>query len=656
MHPNYAMHRKHLRTACPLFCFLLLASLARAQPPAVRWGKVSDREWRITRCEFDTSASALVLFDQGAVQFSFSSGVILRRHIRIKILSAKGMDEADVSLPFYAKDRLQSITDVDAQTINPDPAGKGTVQKVTSSQIFEVDHAENWREKKFGFPSVRVGSVLEYRYTIIKKSITFLEDWTFERHLPVAYSQFTASIPEDLEYRFLMTGNRLLEKYHQSTNTWSLENLPSLKPEPYVANPLDYANKVQFQLAGYNRRKDGVTGGIEYVNTMTSWEKLATECLEDDNYTRYLNRRGVARDLLAKAFPAGLSGDALSKARQVYQYVQSSVRWNGHHDWYTGSGPNELLEKREGGSGEINLLLTLLLREAGLTADPVLISTKEHGVVHRVYPFLLQFNHLLANVRIGEKDHLLDATDPFRPFDQLAEADLVEAGYLLSKDAPRWINVSAAPDSKQSVFIEADLSDPAQPKHKVNVRYSGYLALKQRKAYADQGKEAFVKSLQASQTPDLEVTGFTLANADSLDQLLVLNYTLTPEERTESTTDLIYLKPVSASGFTENPFRNEARFLPVEFDYPHSYHLTMSLKIPAGYGVQELPANLRLVTPDRSVEFDYLTSVTNQLVQIKTSVRHKATKIPSQHYPGLRELYTPIIAKYNEQIVLKKNR
>jgi hypothetical protein len=639
-----------------LLCLLYLSSFPllaqKAVVPNTKWGKVTDEEWRITRCEYDSAASALVLFDKGEVAFGLGSEIIIKKHIRIKILSMKGIDEADVHLPFYAKNQIERITDVDAQTINRDAAGKAVIQNVASNQIFDVKEDENWSEKRFSFPAIKVGSILEYRLTTLSKHIDFLDGWKFQNNLPTLYSEFKADIPQSLDYRFLMQGNRLLQKYQQSTNVWSLQNLPAIKPEPFVYNHLDYVEKIQFQLAGYYHKKDAMSGGLEYVNQMTTWENLSEERLDDENYTRYLNRHGLAKDIISSEIKSTESD--LEKIKKLYTYVQTHLLWNGNYAWFTQQSLNQAIESQKVNSAEMNLFLVLLLREAGLDADLVLISTRRNGVIFRNYPFLAQFNHVLANVHIQDKDYLLDATDPFRPYDQLAENDLASVGYLLSKKAPRWIDIPTATDSKQTTFIEADLSDPEKPLYKVDLRYTGYQALEKRKKYDDKDIKSFEKILSKLQPTDYQLADLKVTDAESLDKPLIISYVLRPEDTDNLKNKVLYLNPILVNHFTENPFKNETRNLPVELGYLSSHSLTISIKLPAGYEVQELPANIRLEMPNKMAEFGYLASNTNSIIQIRTTVKFKTTLIPSDYYLDLREFYTHILAKYQEQLVLKK--
>jgi hypothetical protein len=143
---------------------------------------------------------------------------------------------------------------------------------------------------------VEAGSILEYRYTTVSENFFFLDAWLFQSDIPTLHSELRAFIPEGLDYRVLMQGRKLIGKYAQASGSqWALSNVPALREESHVANHLDYAEKIRFQLAGYKKSSDHPGGGSEYVTTMTSWEKLATELLENETITRYLNRRAWPR-------------------------------------------------------------------------------------------------------------------------------------------------------------------------------------------------------------------------------------------------------------------------------------------------------------------------------------------------------------------------
>ncbi len=645
------MHSKLLRA----FLYVLLAAAPAcllAQPAPVRWGKLTPEEIKLSRCAFDSTATAVVLADYGQIKLGYGN-VLIERHRRIKILDRKGLGQANISIPYYIKNDLEKVTSLQAQTLNVDAKGKVTETEVPGKQQFDVDASENWREKRFTFANVEVGSILEYRYTTVSENFFFLDAWLFQSDIPTLHSELRAFIPEGLDYRVLMQGRKLIGKYAQASGSqWALSNVPALREESHVANHLDYAEKIRFQLAGYKKSSTHPGGGAEYVTTMTSWEKLATELLENETITRYLNRRGMARDVLSTVYAP--ADPELVRLQKIYNHVSHGLQWNGTHRILTDQPLNSLLDKKQGSSAEINLYLTLLLREAGIQASPVLLSTRQHGKVHVTYPLLSQFNHLIACAQIDGKELLLDATDRMRPYQLLADDDLNENAFLLDKEKPRWVQTKANSPTRQTTSVEVDLNDPAKPLYRFSVRYEGYLALDKRLQFAKKGNKALANEVISNENQDFKLINAKVEHADDPDEALLATLSYQPEEGGQAQPSMVYFNPVLLNEFTENPFKQEQRFLPVELDYPQTRTYILNLKVPAGYQVQEMPKSVLMKFPGELAEFRYQVNRQNDLIQLLTTVNFKSSVIPSEYYDHLREFYDQIISKYREAIVFKK--
>jgi hypothetical protein len=562
---------------------------------------------------------------------------------------------ANVALAYFVRDHSDKIDKVEAQTINIDPSGKAVAIEVSKNQIFDVDVTNDWREKRFSFPSVEVGSVLEYRYRTVSQRYTFPDGWTFQNELPTLHSENTVEIRiQDMDYRLVMQGDRLLAKYgnvgKEPVSTWSLDNLPAFTDEPFVANKDDYAETVRFQLAGYKKMDNTYKAEVKYVTVMTTWEKLAEEVLSSTEYFPYLNRGGKARDILAQIVSATDAENA--KIEKIYNYVRSNLNWNGKHRIFPEQNIGQLLEAKQGSSAEINLLLTLLLREADFDARPALVSTRSHGKAQQSYPMLTEFNHLLASVRLNGKDMLLNATDPLRPYNLLAEEDLNWAAFVLDKKESRWIKIEQAPAAKQSVFAEINLSDPAKPACQVSVRYENHDALNTRKKYLSLGEPKYLSQHKAA-LGDYQLVKFKQENLEKTEDGLVQQYELTLEDADKQAKTL-YFQPVVWNPFTENPFKGTTRNLPVELIYPRSYQYVLKLKIPEGYQVQEMPKPLLLALPDNMGQFRYQVGQNGSELSLMTSLQIKTVFVPTVYYSHLRQFYDQIIGKYKEMVVLKK--
>jgi hypothetical protein len=633
-------------------CFsILLVTTLQAQTSPIKWGKVSKEDMLLKVCPFDSAAIAVVLADYGKISIG-NGNVLIERHRRIKILDRKALEYANVVIPYYVKEDMEKVTSLHAQTLNVGAAGKLIASEVEGKQIFEADAEKNWREKRFTFPNVEVGSIIEYRYTTISKNFTFLDDWMFQSDIPTIYSEITTVIPEGLDYNVLIQGRQLIKKYPQvAGNKWTLSNLPALIQEPYVGNYHDYAEKIQFQLAGYKKGTTavGTSGGYETV--MTTWEKLSEEILTDERYTRYLNRHGVAKDILAVLVKG--TEPELSRMQKIYNHVARSIKWDEKHRLLTDQTLNSLLEVKQGSSAEINLYLTLLLREAGLSANPAMVSTRQHGKVLATYPLLSQFNHLVCHVKVEGKDYLLDATDPLRPYTHLPVSGLNGTAFVLNKEKPFWTKINPAP-TKQTIAADVDMTNPGKPVYKFSVRFEGYKALEKRHLFIDRDKKALAKELVGIEQKEFKLVSSEVQHAEEPDEAMLLSLVYEPEQEEETKPSLVYFNPILLNEFTQNPFRQESRWLPIELDYPATYTYILNLKIPAGYQVQEMPKSLIMKFPEELAEFRYQINQKGDLIQLLTVVAFKGAVISSEYYKHLREFHDQIISQYKEMIVLKK--
>ncbi len=73
-------------------------------------------------------------------------------------------------------------------------------------------------------------------------------------------------------------------------------------------------------------------------------------------------------------------------------------------------------KSRSGNEAEINLVLAAMLRHVNIAADPVLLSTRNNGVINPVYPLLTRFNYVVTRIGNDEAKFYLDASESWLPF------------------------------------------------------------------------------------------------------------------------------------------------------------------------------------------------------------------------------------------------
>lgn len=261
-----------------IICLLMMGYCSHAKE--IKFGKFSKDEILLSECSYETDATAVMLSKTCVVDVSYRS-INYRYHIRIKILKEEGLDKANIELPYWRKDGLEKITSVKGHTINFDETKDKEVTDLNGKSVFDVDLDESYGAVRFGMPNVKVGSIIEYKYTLISNFYSYLDTWYFQEDIPSLYSSIRVNIPESFRYNMVSFGQRLTTKYPSvNSNEWILTNLSSIKEEPYVNNYMDFVEQIRFQLTGYYKNADGIAGGIEFVTVKSTWDKLAREYLE----------------------------------------------------------------------------------------------------------------------------------------------------------------------------------------------------------------------------------------------------------------------------------------------------------------------------------------------------------------------------------------
>ena len=82
----------------------------------------------------------------------------------------------------------------------------------------------------------------------------------------------------------------------------------------------------------------------------------------------------------------------------------------------------------------------------------------------------------------------------------------------------------------------------------------------------------------------------------------------------------------------------------------------VKITLPEAYVVDELPQSKVFILPDKSGRFTYNAQINGNVINIMSSLQINKPLYIGDEYKNLREFYTQLIAKQNEQIVLKKKQ
>ncbi|WP_299819560.1 DUF3857 domain-containing protein [uncultured Pontibacter sp.] len=643
-----------------LISFLLLICLSGySQGSPKKFGKVDEAELTMKSYAKDTSASAVILYDFGRTKFAFNNNVqvVFERHIRIKILKKSGYDWANVSVPYYIQGTTKErVSNIKAYTFNL-VDGKEQKDKLESKDVFDEKQTDNRYLKKFTLPNVKEGSVLDINYTVHSDFIYTMREWEFQHSIPTVYSEYRAEIPEYYDYKFLMQGYLALDdtKKSNSSNSqtnmlnseyyWVMKDVPALKSEKYITTLNDYQSKIEFEL-------ERIRYPNQPVRTMTGdWDDVTKKLLQDEDFGTQLNRSNFFKADLAPVL-AG-NKEPVQQMNAIFSLVQKRMTWNGKYGIYTKDPIRKVYDAGTGSAAEINLLMTSMLLEAGLDAAPVLLSTRENGMVRQGPPMITKFNYVVSHVKIGEKEFLLDATEPLLPAGMLPVRCLNGIGRLIKKNDQRWVNIT--PASKYTKLFSANLTIAKDGEMKGTGKESagGYNALYMRKSILEDGEDKYMEKL-AKEVGNLKVGKPQISNLKDVDKALDITYDLTASG-SGHINDVIYLNPLMGHGEKENPFKLEERIYPVDFATPIDETFICSFTIPEGYEIDEAPKNVAVNLPEGHGRFMYLVEKQGNQIQVMSKININKAVFFAPEYPMLKEFYNQIVAKHAEQIVIKKS-
>ncbi|KAA5546740.1 transglutaminase domain-containing protein [Adhaeribacter rhizoryzae] len=606
------------------------------------------------------------MYDSGKSQFSFhaNTGLIINfdRHVVIKILKKSGYEWADVTTALYRVNQgeKESVNNLKGFTYNL-VDGKVEASKLTKESIFEEKNTDNWTSHKFTMPNVKEGSIIEYSYRIQSPFLFTLRDWTFQRTIPTLWSEYKAIIPEYFDYKQVsqgyepyetytanrvnvelgLTGNNPTGKEHH----WIMKDVPALQEEPYMTSINNFVSRIEFELGQVSFPGQMIT------NFNNTWEKVSANLMASDRFGAQLTKTGFTKETLAPL--VANESDPEKKMQIIYAYIKENIKCNDHFRLFAENNLRKALETRTGSSADINLLLVAMLKEAGLEANPVILSTRSNGFVGSfTYPSISKFNYVIGHVIIGEKEYLLDASERDAMPNMLPVRCLNREGLLVSAKSSRWVSLmptTKASNMYQSSFV---IGKDNSVTGKIEHSSAGYAAMSYRKKITAEGEKKYVEKA-LSKTDYWEINKFTIRNADATSEALKIGYevNLAGQEKPVNT---IYLKPMQNLGEKENPFKLDTRKFPVDFATPIDETHVYSYTLPEGYKVEEQPKNAVISLPENGGRFIYSITVLGNTVNVMSKLTINRPSFQAAEYPNLKEFYNHIVAKHAEQIVIKQ--
>ncbi len=666
-------------TAVSVLCFL---NTTVAQN--YKFGKVSKEELLQKEHPIEPTADAAVLYRETKTEFNYKQDtgwyMVTDVFERIKIYNKEGFDWANLTIDLYEGEGEDKLIGLKGYTYNLGANGKIEEVKLKNDGIFEEETSKYLTQTKVTMPDLREGCVIEYKYTINSPFIFNIDEFRFQETIPVDKLVVRFSTPEyfvykthqrgwipykvDMEsfdrsisFRQTVQDRSTLQQtggipqnitrevtFKEDTYTVELENVPALKDEAYVGNLDNYTTALQFEMSYID------IPGVPLKTYTTTWEDVSKSIYNIDSFGNELNRDNYFEDDL-NSLINGVTNPQ-EKVVKIFSFVLNKMNWNNYNGFYTNEGVKNAYKKGTGNVADINLILVAMLRKANLNANPVLVSTKSHGMP--LFPTRNGFNYVIAAVDLPGGTLLLDATNKDAEIGVLKPNVMNWQGRIITNGGGSdWVSLVPKQQAVKSAMINVDITPDLAVTGKTQSRFTANYALNYRAGFKSLNEEAQRKRLE-KYIEQTELSNIEFENLNNLGKPVSLNYDFEVLDAVEDVAGKLYFSPMVIMATKENPFKPDTRAYPIDFGHPKKDRYIINITIPEGYKVESLPENALFNLGEGLGSYRYLISQAGDKLQLSVEFSINEAIVSADEYGNLKKFFELLIAKEKEKVVLTK--
>lgn len=642
--------KKILLTA---FCFGVLIVVNGQKHEFLNPPKFDNADLAKTKSALDENAPAEILYKSVHFGIDTSSGDLQKKvFYRVKIYDKdKAEDWLNLEIPLYKNSAgdEEVLNKMKAFVYNLENGAAATT-KVDKSSKYKSKESKYTTITKFAFPNVKNGSVIEYQYEVLSPFLYAVPQIIIESDTPSLYTEYILDAPTNIAYNVNYTGSlspkhRMIEEKTMygmpfKTYRFGYENLKGFKTEKFVKNDRNYRTKISAELHSSN------FGQLKMHSS--SWEEIKEKLYKDEDFGDELKKTKLAKENMPAAI-SGLSSEA-EKADAIFNYVKNTFTWNKDRGIYTENGIKKLIETKTGNAAEINLFLIMMLREAGLKAEPLVISTVDNGLINLVSPSIVGMNFVVAAVKIKDGFNLYDATSKQSSINNLPPRDWNQYGVLIAKDKAQLMQMGNTTTSFNYLTTEAKINEDGSISGTYSDKDTGSYAMFVKESY-DENAEKYKK--QYKENYSIDFTGIDSKILENGDFESTMKFS--SDNLIDKIGKKMIINPMLFLNKNSNEFdQTDERKYPIDFISSFTKVKKVILEIPEGYVVETMPKSKKIVTEDKEIEYSYVAEQKGNKLEVISTTKIASPDYPKEYYPAFKQIWGTASKSENQVISLVK--
>jgi len=635
------------------FCFGALLYINGQKHEFLDPPKFNNADLSKTKSTLDENAPAEILYKSVHFDIDTSTGDLRKKvFYRVKIYDKdKAEDWLNLEIPLHKSTggHEEILNKMKAFVYNLEN-GAAVATKVDKSSKYKSKESKYTTITKFAFPNVKNGSVIEYQYEVSSPFLYSVPQIIIESDAPSLYTEYILDSPSYIAYNVNYTGSlspkyRMVEEKNMygipfKTYRFGYENLKGFKTEKFVKNDRNYRTKVSAELHSTNFR--------ELKMHSSSWEEIKEKLYKDEDFGEEMKKTKLVKENVASII-SGLNSDA-EKADAIFNYVKNTFTWNKDRGIYIEDGIKKLIETKTGNAAEINLLLVMMLREAGLKADPLVISTVDNGLINLTSPSIVGMNFVIATVKIKDALNLYDATSKQSSMNNLPPRDWNQYGVLMAKDKAALMQMGNTTTSFNYLTTEAKINEDGSISGTYSDKDTGSYAMFAKESY-DENAEKYKK--QYKENFSIDFTGIDIKTLENGDFESTMKFS--SDNLIDKIGKKMIINPMLFLSKNSNEFdQTDERKYPIDFISSITKVKKVILEIPEGYVIEAMPKSKKIVTEDKEIEYSYIAEQKGNKLEIISTTKIASPDYPKEYYPAFKQIWGTASKSENQVISLVK--
>lgn len=557
---------------------------------------------------------------------------------------------------------FNEIKNLEAYTKVPDGRGFKKIKVTdlkTQNSPSEGIFYDDVKETAFDFPAVTRGSVCSVSYTESEKDGHLFSPYFFVSYMPVINQHFSVSFPSDMQLKYVIKNDETHavsfsedKKGKEFKYDFTAGNMQSPDYYANAPNRKYFAPHIIFQIVSYKNEQGNTVKFLGNLDDLYQWNFAFLK--------EVIHNKDPQLQQLADSLSNNLS-NPMDKARSIYQWVQSNIKYVAFEEGLEGFVPRKPLlvcNRRFGDCKDMSCLLTTLLQMAGIDAHFTWIGTRDIPYDYTDVSLPITDNHMICAANINGQWIFLDATDPNCIFG-------FPSGFIQGKQALVAINETEykalrVPEvsAEQNTIVDSTFITVASNgiTGNMTVYYNGYCGIDVYNSllYKDtKDTREYVKYRMGKASNKFIMNDYSLQYLNRDEKTVNIKADFDVPDYSKKIANELYINLNLEKFFTGSSVIDTARRkVAVENEYKYSINQYTILDVPKEYTISYLPKDFTLSNDVMDFAIRYTQQPDRVIAQQK--LQYKKLLVQPGDFDKWNSSIKQILTQYKEQLVLQK--